>query len=147
MVQQRCIINLIGKHNLVTATQRDIRSTSVMLVDMERVFKKYFNQSPLIATNITQLYATMRSRTHPFVIFPGFKLQLQHAVPIYPSWNPPKPIRMAGDYRNLYFQVRPVTTTPKDVEDYLHYEIPKLPIYPIAGTDMEKVNLLEQYMF
>jgi hypothetical protein len=147
MTLQRCIINLIGKHNLVSATERDIRYAAMMTVDMERVFKKYFNQHPFTATCIGQLYANMKSRQYPIVLFPGFKLQLQHAVPIYPSWNPPKPIRMVGDYRNLYFQVRPTITNSKEYSEYKTYEIPELPVYPIAGTDMQKVNLLERYMF
>lgn len=142
----RCIINLIGKHNLVTANQRDMRYATMMIMDMERVFKGYFKQTPLTVFSIGQLYANMKTREYPIVLFPGFKLQIQHAVPIYPSWNPPKPIRMSGDYRNLYFQVRPTITSAKDLTEYKEYEIPELPIYPIAGTDMQKVNLLEGYM-
>jgi hypothetical protein len=142
----RCIINLIGKHNLVTATQRDMRYATTIIMDMERVFKRYFKQTPLTVSSIGQLYANMKSREYPIVLFPGFKLQIQHAVPIYPSWNPPKPIRMAGDYRNLYFQVRPTITNSEEYEEYKEYEIPELPIYPVAGTDMEKCNLMENYM-
>jgi hypothetical protein len=54
---------------------------------------------------------------------------------------------MVGDYRNLYFQIRPTITSKEEFEEYKRYEIPELPVYPIAGTDMQKVNLLEQYMF
>jgi hypothetical protein len=116
-------------------------------MDMERVFKTYFKKTPSTVLSIGQLYANMKTREYPIVIFPGFKLQIQHAVPIYPSWNPPKPIRMAGDYRNLYFQVRPTITSSEEYEEYKTYEIPKLPIYPVAGTDMEKCNLMDKYMF
>jgi len=147
MAQTRCIINLIGKHNLVSATERDMRYAATMTMDMERVFKKYFNQSPLTVTTIGQLYGNMKTRKYPIVLFPGFKLQLQHAVPIYPSWNPPRPIRMVGDYRNLYFQVRPSITTKEEFNEYKQYEIPELPVYPVAGTDMQKVNLLEPYLY
>jgi len=147
MSQQRCIINLMGKHNIVSATQRDLRYAATAMIDMDRIFKRYFKQTPFTATCIGQLYANMKTRQYPIVIFPGFKLQLQHNVPIYPSWNPPKPIRMVGDYRNLYFQVRPTITSKEEYEEYKQYEIPELPIYPVAGTDMQKVNLLEQYMF
>jgi hypothetical protein len=143
----RCIINLIGKHNLVTASQRDMRYANTVTMDMERVFKTYFKKTPSTVLSIGQLYANMKTREYPIVIFPGFKLQIQHAVPIYPSWNPPKPIRMAGDYRNLYFQVRPTITSSEEYEEYKTYEIPKLPIYPVAGTDMEKCNLMDKYMF
>jgi hypothetical protein len=146
MSYQRCIFNLIGKHNLVSASQRDLRYAATAAMDMEYIFKKYFNQPPLTVSTIGQLYTNMKTRQYPFVIFPGFKLQIQHAVPIYPAWNPPKPIRMVGDYRNLYFQVRPVITTAKDVEEYKQYEIPELPVYPVAGTDMQKANFLDQYM-
>jgi hypothetical protein len=117
------------------------------MIDMDRIFKRYFRQTPFTATCIGQLYANMKTRQYPIVLFPGFKLQLQHNVPIYPSWNPPKPIRMVGDYRNLYFQIRPTITSKEEFEEYKRYEIPELPVYPIAGTDMQKVNLLEQYMF
>lgn len=147
MSQTRCIINLIGKHNLVTATNRDMRYANTVTTDMERIFKTYFKQTPMVARSIIQLYANMHIRMYPFVIFPGFKLQIKNTVPIYPSWNPPKPIRMVGDYRNLYFQVKPIITNTKDYDEYKRYEIPKLPIYPVAGTDMEKVNLLEKYMY
>jgi hypothetical protein len=147
MSQTRCIINLIGKHNLVTATNRDMRYAATVTMDMERVFKQYFTQTPLTATTISELYANMKSRKYPIVLFPGFKLQLQHAVPIYPSWNPPKPIRMVGDYRNLYFQIRPVISSREEFEEYKRYEIPELPVYPVAGTDMEKCNLMDKYMY
>jgi hypothetical protein len=147
MSQTRCILNLIGKHNLVTATNRDMRYAATATMDMERIFKKYFKQTPLTATTISELYANMKSRQYKIVVFPGFKLQIQHNVPIYPSWNPPKPIRMVGDYRNLYFQIRPVISSKEELEEYKRYEIPELPVYPVAGTDMEKCNLMDKYMY
>jgi hypothetical protein len=146
-MSQRCIINLIGKHNLVSATQRDMRYAVTAVIDIERVVRQYMRTTPLTASSIHQLYMNMKTRQHNIVIFPGFKMQLQHDMPIYPAWNPPKPIRMVGDYRNLYFQIRPSIQNAKELEEYKKYEIPELPLYPITGTDMQKVNLLEGFMF
>lgn len=142
-----CIINLIGKHNLVSATARDIRYAATATIDIERIVRQYMRITPMTACSIRQLYSNMKSRKYPIVIFPGFKLQLQHDSPIYPSWNPPKPIRMVGDYRNLYFQIRPYISTKDEFDEYKTYEIPELPLYPISSTDMYKVNMLEKYMY
>lgn len=147
MQKTRCIINLIGKHNLVSATQRDMRYAAIIAVDIDRIARQYMRTTPFTATSISQLYTNMKNRKNEIIVFPGFKLQIQHDVPIYPSWNPPKPIRIVGDYRNLYFQVRPSISNKDDFEEYKEYEIPELPVYPIATTDMHKVNLLEKYMY
>ena len=134
------IISLIGKHNIIGATRQELRMSLITAEDMSRIFVKYYNNSNVITTNsIGSVYQSIRNKNN-IILYLGNENSWNELTPIFPAYNFNNKL-----YKNLYFYTqKPVTRKPKDISSM--YEELQIPTYPIAGTDMQKVNLLDTYM-
>ena len=132
------IISLLGKHNIIGASNSEINAVLRTADDMSRIFTKYYNGANVIINNsIGGIYQSTKNNDNNIVIYLGTENVWNEWTPLFPSYKNNK-------YRNLYFYVENPVYYSKSVLD--NYEFPQVPTYPLVGTDMQKVNLLDKYM-
>ena len=132
------IISLLGKHNIIGASNLEIKTVLRTADDMSRIFMKYYNGTNVIINNsIGAIYQSTKNNNNNIVIYLGTENVWNELTPLFPSYKNKK-------YRNIYFYVENNIYYSKSLLD--DYDFPKVPTYPLVGTDMQKVNLLDKYM-
>jgi hypothetical protein len=145
-MKPNAIISLIGNHNIVGATQQELRFSYITANDMSRIFIKYFQYpNVLIVNTISSLQFGMKNR-NKLIVYLGNETTHFSATPIFPYYNFNNSL-----YRNLYFHLENSTKalpchSPEVRKKNITADEFFIPVYPTTGTDMQKVNLLEKYM-
>ncbi len=136
------IISLLGKHNIIGASRQELRMAYLTADDISRIIVKYYNNSNVITTNsIGSIYQSIRNKNN-VILYLGNENAWNELTPLFPSFSFQNAL-----YKNMYFYVqKPVGFSKVSQRVLEEHEFPQIPTYPIAGTDMQKVNLLDKYM-
>lgn len=146
-MKTRAYIHLIGKHNLVNASQRDLRWAAIAVNDMRDIFIKYFSVNPFIATNECKMYEGFLQKKSPVLISIGASTQLINKTPVLSFYDPYSVLKQGPMYyKNYYWNIYNQICNKKEEELYTKLGITQLPYYPTAGTDMQKVLFIEHQL-
>ena len=151
MVLRYSIVHILGLHNRVRANNQINRLVELSAQDIGRISKDLLNLRPVITKDIVSLQKELQLKKNNVVIFPittSIVYKDAALLPLY-NMNPPSEV----SYRNLYFYVPALgydrVQTLQDVhcaQILKEIKMPIIPEYPIAGTEIQKENLLRKYL-
>jgi len=100
---------------------------------------------------MTHLQNELKQKKNNIVIFPLVTSLVHRDAALLPLYNINPPTEVS--YRNFYFYIPPIgkerLQTLQDercMELLEEFQIPSIPEYPLAGTEIQKENLLQKYL-
>lgn len=151
MVLRYSIVHILGLHNRIRATNQMNRLVQLSAQDIGRISKDVFGFRPILVQTMTSLEHELKQKKHNVLIFPMITSLVHKDAALMPLYNMNPPTQVS--YRNLYFYVPPIgherKQTLQDIrcmELLQDYKIPSIPEYPLAGTEIQKENLLRKYL-
>ena len=151
MVTKYSIVHLVGMHNRIRPTPQLDRILHIAAKDIARISVNSLHHRAVIVKSITALNAEMKKKQNTIIVYPMISSVVRNDSCLLPTYNMPPYDTVS--YRNLYFAVpalgyeRLLITNDLRHDILLEYaKIPTMIEYPIAGTDMQKENLLREFL-
>ena len=151
MVLRYSIVHVLGLHNRIRATNQMNRLVQLCSQDIGRISKDALGFRPIIVQTMTHLQNELKQKKNNIVIFPLVTSLVHRDAALMTLYNMNPPTEVS--YRNLYFYIAPIgiehKLTLQDercMELLEEFQIPSIPEYPLAGTEIQKENLLQKYL-
>lgn len=151
MVLRYSIVHVIGLHNRIRATNQMNRLVQLSAQDIGRISKNTFGFRAVVVQTMTHLQNELKQKKNNIVIVPLVTSLVHRDAALMNLYNMNPPTEVS--YRNLYFYITPIgierklTLQDRRCTDLLEeFHIPMIPEYPLAGTELQKENLLRKYL-
>lgn len=143
------IVHILGLHNRVRASPQVDRLVNLAAHDIYRISTMYLGNRSFVCKDMSSLMTQINKKQNTVLIYPI--LSTINKGPLVPLYNINPCTKVS--YRNLYFSVPGIgyerIESVEDIQNSLLLEqiqMQDIPEYPIAGTEIQKENLLEEYL-
>jgi hypothetical protein len=151
MVLRYSIVHVLGLHNRIRATNQINHLVQLSAQDICRISKDVFGFRPVVVQTIMSLQHELKFKKNNVLILPIATSLVHKDTTLMSLYKMNRPIDIC--YRNLYFYIPPIgherQQTLQDIrcmELLKYHKIPSIPEYPLAGTEIQKENLLRKYL-
>ncbi len=148
MVLRYSIVHVLGLHNRIRVSKQVNSLVQLSVHDIGRISKHTFGFRPVIVQDMTSLFKEIQQKKNNVILVPMTTSLIYKDAPLIPLYNMNPPTEVS--YRNFYFYIPGIgheRVQNIECQDLLkQMKMPSIPEYPIAGTEMQKENLLRKYL-
>ena len=119
--------------------------------DMQRILVNKIGKSTVITKTMMELQTALKMKDHDCIVHILPPSHVRKEGPVFPLYNFGAGQKLPGQYKNLYFYVPAIGAssqiTKSLCDDWLEkLNVPRIPEYPLAGTELQKELLLDLYV-
>lgn len=152
MVFYHSLVNIIGLHTRIRASNQMNHLLEISAQDIERISKDILKLHPILVKDVTTLHENIQNKEYNVFILPIVSSLVHKRDQLcFPYYTIHPPSRLLC--RTIFFHISPIGSEHKqtifDIQNNNLLDgtqIANFPEYPIAGTELQKENLLRKYL-